>query len=400
MDGHDIWAAADLDTRAWPTLVEPQTKAEEALKGFDGAVWFRKELELPTTDAGKDLIVHLANAYKSDTTFFNGVMVGETQQTDSHDYSVPGKLVKAGRNVIAVRIKGSDGFVGMYSDDAAALNAEMAGQVISLAGAWSYQPGPDLAALPEPSAFAKLRSDPTAMALFNGMIAPLTPYRIKGAIWYQGESNADRPTQYRTLFPALIRDWRLQWGYDVPFLFVQLAGFQPNKPEPADYKWAELREAQGMALSLPNTGMATAVDIGDEKDIHPRDKQDVAHRLALAAARVVYGEKVVNSGPFTSRCKSKVTRSGSSSPTPDRGSSSRTSMDMAADLKSPRPMANSSGPRRGRTVKTFWFTTTRCAAQLLYATTGAILRTGMFSTRKDYLRSLLEQIPLNGPKVA
>ena len=297
VDGHDIWAAADLDTRAWPSLVEPQTKAEEALKGFDGAVWFRKEVELPATDAGKDLIIHLANAYWSDTTFFNGAMVGETLQPENRDYLVPGKLVKAGRNVIAVRIEGSDGFVGIYSDDAAALNVEMAGQVISLAGAWSYQPGPDLAALPEPSAFAKLQSAPTAMALFNGMIAPLAPYRIKGAIWYQGESNADRPTQYRTLFPALIQDWRLQWGYDVPFLFVQLAGFQPNKPEPADYKWAELREAQGMALSLPNTGMATAVDIGDEKDIHPRDKQDVAHRLALAAARVVYGENVVNSGP-------------------------------------------------------------------------------------------------------
>jgi len=170
--------------------------------------------------------------------------------------------------------------------------------VISLAGAWSYQPGPDLAALPGPSAYAKLQSDPnTATLLFNGMLAPLRPYRIKGVIWYQGESNADRPGQYRTLFPALINDWRSQWGYEVPFLFVQLAGFQPNKPEPAEYPWAELREAQGMTLSLAHTGMATAVDIGDEKDVHPRDKQDVAHRLVLAAAKTVYGENLVYSGP-------------------------------------------------------------------------------------------------------
>jgi sialate O-acetylesterase len=147
-------------------------------------------------------------------------------------------------------------------------------------------------------AAAKLQSDPnTPTLLFNGMIAPLTPYRIKGVIWYQGEANADRPIQYRTLFAALIKNWRLQWGYDFPFLFVQLAGFQPNKAQPADYQWAELREAQSMALSLPYTGMATAVDVGDERDIHPRNKQDVAHRLALAAAKVAYGENIVTSGP-------------------------------------------------------------------------------------------------------
>jgi sialate O-acetylesterase len=299
VDGHDIWAATDLNTSSWLTIVEPQTKAEEALKGFDGVVWFRKELDVPAEDARKDLSVHLAYAYKSDTTFFNGEKIGETQGGDKpKDYLVPGKLVKAGRNVIAVRIKGIDGFVGMYSDDAAKLNVEVAGEMISLAGPWSYEPGPDLAALPEPSAYAKLQSDPNKpMVLFNGMLAPLTPYRIKGAIWYQGEANADRPTQYRTLFPALIQDWRSHWGYELPFLFVQLAGFQPNKPEPTEYPWAELREAQRMALSLPATGMSTAVDIGDENDIHPRNKQDVAHRLVLAAAKVAYGENIVYSGP-------------------------------------------------------------------------------------------------------
>jgi sialate O-acetylesterase len=142
-----------------------------------------------------------------------------------------------------------------------------------------------------------LQTDPSAMTLFNGMVAPLTPYRIKGVIWYQGESNVDRPGQYRTLFPALIKDWRSHWGYEFPFLFVQLAGFQPNRPDPADYQRAELREAQSMALSVPHTGMATAADIGDAMDVHPKDKQDVAHRLALVAAKTVYGESIVDSGP-------------------------------------------------------------------------------------------------------
>jgi sialate O-acetylesterase len=139
----------------------------------------------------------------------------------------------------------------------------------------------------------------TATVLFNGMISPLTPYRLKGVIWYQGESDAmdHPPERYRALFPALIQDWRRQWGYDLPFLFVQLAGFGPNRSEPSEYPWASFREAQREALLLPHTGMATAVDVGEETNIHPRDKQDVAHRLALTAAKIVYGQRLVSSGP-------------------------------------------------------------------------------------------------------
>lgn len=136
--------------------------------------------------------------------------------------------------------------------------------------------------------------------IFNHMIHPLSRFRIRGVIWYQGESNASdsaRAIQYRTLFPALIENWRRTWGYEFPFLFVQLEGFGPNQPDPAEYPWAQLREAQDMALSLPRTGMATAVDIGNEADTHPKNKQDVAHRLVLAAAKVAYGEDVVHSGP-------------------------------------------------------------------------------------------------------
>ena len=138
----------------------------------------------------------------------------------------------------------------------------------------------------------------TPTVLYNGMIAPLMPYAVKGVIWYQGESNVGRAAQYRTLFPALINDWRSRWGAALPFLFVQLANFTPALPEPAASDWAELREAQAQALALPRTGMAVAVDIGEGDNIHPANKQDVGHRLALAARRVAYGEKkVVATGP-------------------------------------------------------------------------------------------------------
>ncbi len=135
--------------------------------------------------------------------------------------------------------------------------------------------------------------------LYNAMIAPLIPYGIAGAIWYQGESNAGRAYQYRKLFPAMITNWRHDWGRgDFPFLFVQLANFMATKPEPGDSEWAELREAQLLTLALPNTGMAVIIDIGEANDIHPKNKQDVGKRLAFWALAKTYGSKLVYSGPL------------------------------------------------------------------------------------------------------
>lgn len=150
------------------------------------------------------------------------------------------------------------------------------------------QPGPPL--------FERKQYEPSS--LFNGMIAPLIPYAIKGAIWYQGESNAGRAYQYRELFSAMIRDWRREWGQGAfPFLFVQLANFRAREPEPGESDWAELREAQSMALKLPKAGQAVIIDIGEAEDIHPKNKQDVGYRLALNALAIAYGRDIVYSGP-------------------------------------------------------------------------------------------------------
>jgi sialate O-acetylesterase len=160
-------------------------------------------------------------------------------------------------------------------------------------------PKPQLAK-PEPRRPGPPDQSPgTPTVLSNGMIAPIVPFGIKGAIWYQGESNSGAFVLYRKLFPAMITDWRKRWGQgDFPFLFVQLANFMARRDNPSEpSSWAGLREAQSKTLSLPNTGMAVIIDIGEGPDIHPKDKLDVGHRLALAAKHVAYGQNIVYSGP-------------------------------------------------------------------------------------------------------
>jgi sialate O-acetylesterase len=169
------------------------------------------------------------------------------------------------------------------------------------------QPAPAAPRYPQPPRYpAAPDNNPNlGSVLYNGMIAPIVPFAIEGAIWYQGESNAGQSMQYRTLFPTMITDWRKHWSElnpdekDFPFLFVQLANFMARQPEPVqeDTGWPGLREAQHMTLSLPNTGEAVIIDVGQENDIHPRDKMDVGHRLALAGLKVAYHKELVYSGP-------------------------------------------------------------------------------------------------------
>ncbi|MFD1469600.1 sialate O-acetylesterase [Hymenobacter caeli] len=297
LPGGKTWAAPDFDARAWATLAVPGAwEASPALAGYDGVVWFRKEIELTAADAARSLTLALGRIADADSTWFNGVKVGGTGGAGTpRAYDVPAALVHPGRNVIAVRVvdaSGPGGFVGAPAD----LVLTTAARSLALAGAWQYRPGIAPADVPRPPVPGGAQMAPTA--LYNGMIAPMQPLAIKGVIWYQGETNAERAEQYRTLFPALIADWRAHWGYEFPFLFVQLANFNPALPQPAESDWAELREAQAGALALPRTGMATAIDLGDPADIHPHNKQEVGRRLALAARRVAYADPgVVASGP-------------------------------------------------------------------------------------------------------
>ena len=293
---HPRWADADFDASSWPTMEAPQRWEGAGLPGYDGVVWFRKSFHLPAAWNGQDLTLNLAMIDDIDTTWVNGVQVGSTGQYNTHRaYTVPADVLKEGPNTIAVRVLDTGGGGGIWGE-AEDLNFARGNTTQSLAGAWAYQPG--IAAGPDqPRPPARMQNQPTT--LYNAMVAPLIPYTIQGAIWYQGESNAGRAYQYRTLFATMIQDWRDTWNQgDFPFYFVQLANFMEPQQNPVEAQaWPELREAQTMALSLPNTAQAVIIDIGEADDIHPRNKQDVGKRLALAALNQVYGQDIVFSGP-------------------------------------------------------------------------------------------------------
>ena len=300
LPGGQTWAAPDFDARAWPTMPLPGLwESQPGLATYDGVVWFRREIDLPARLVGQPLTLRLGRVDDADSTYFNGVRVGSgSGYQNLRSYPVPAGLARAGRNVIAVRVldTGGGGGIGGIGGEPAELSLSGVGQPLSLAGPWQYQVGLPVQDQPVPPVPGGAQSAPTA--LYNAMIAPLEPLAFKGIIWYQGESNADRAAQYRTLFPALITDWRRHPGADLPFLFVQLANYQSALPQPAESDWAELREAQAGALKLPRTGMATAIDIGNPTDIHPHNKQEVGRRLALAARRVAYGDnQLTASGP-------------------------------------------------------------------------------------------------------
>jgi sialate O-acetylesterase len=261
-------------------------------------VWFKKNVTIPQSWEGKSIKVNLGTIDDNDVTFFDGEKIGNTEGYNiPRSYTIPGNKVKAGTFALVVRA--FDGAsVGGFSGDKGIMSVVAEdGPVISLDGDWQYQIGMNIKDVP-PAPTANDGPNRVTV-LYNAMIHPYIQFPIKGAIWYQGESNAGRANQYRTLFPAMIKDWRTKWGVgDFPFYFVQLANFMAPTDQPVNSEWAELRDAQKQTLSLKNTGMAVIIDAGEEKDIHPKNKQDVGIRLAYAALAKTYGQKIPFSGPM------------------------------------------------------------------------------------------------------
>ena len=307
----DGWQNADTDLSSWERVKVPNGWFTST--NIYGSVWFRRDVEVPAAWAGKDVTLNLGVVDDYDTTYFNGRKIGATGKetkewwTVSRRYTVPGELVKAGRNTIAVRVF-NDYMSGGFTSGAEALvltgPSGVEKPAIKLAGSWSRKVEKAVKTFPvaaKPPSFQNCAS-----CLYNAMIAPLVPFAIRGAIWYQGESNAGKAYEYRTLFPTMIGSWRSAWGEgDFPFYFVQLANYMPAVDQPADSNWAELREAQSLTLGTTNTGMAVIIDIGDAGNIHPKNKQEVGRRLALNALATTYGKKVEYSGPVVKTVKTE-----------------------------------------------------------------------------------------------
>jgi sialate O-acetylesterase len=313
--GDEGFAAPEFDASAWSTMPVPAS-LEQTLPAFDGAVWFRTEFNFTGNPNSGGWSLYLGPVDDIDATYLNGVKIGG-YETDGHwqtvrEYSIPAGSLKPGKNVIAVRVIDLRGGGGFYGGDAPELRN--ARERIALGGNWSYHPvamvadggfrvfgagAQSYASMPK----AGLALSPNSPSmLFNGMIAPLLPYAMKGVVWYQGESNVGRGKQYETLFPTLIRSWRARWGSgDFPFYFVQIAPYKYGESEPSPA--AELREAQRLTLSLPNTGMVVTSDIGNPTNIHPANKKDVGGRLALWALAETYGKDIVHSGPLADRAE-------------------------------------------------------------------------------------------------
>ena len=295
-NGKLCWTAPSLSEEDWQTISLPGYWEGKGLKDFDGIIWFRRSLEIPAEWAGKPLTLRLGMIDDEDITYFNGVEIARgAGYMTPRTYTIPAKLVKAGKAVLAVRVSDFGGEGGIHGK-AEDLYVEADGKRISLAGDWKYRIGLSLTGFP-PAPVSPVQSSSYPTVLFNAMVKPWTAFPIKGVIWYQGEANVGRSEQYGDLFPALITDWRRQWRSDFPFYFVQLANFMESKKIQPDSEWAALREAQTKALKLDQVGMAVTIDIGLADDIHPKNKQEVGRRLALLALAGSYGKNVSSSAP-------------------------------------------------------------------------------------------------------
>lgn len=296
MNGTD-WTAPTYDTTTWKAMELPQY-IEKAGENINGVLCFRREVQLPDAWAGKNLVLNLGRIDDADVTWFNGVKVGAMiDRTAQRSYKIPAARVKAGSNLICVRVTDNGGQGGIYgpAEQMTLVNPEDTEHPIALTGVWSYTVAANFAGRP-----ARLDSTPrNPTVLYNGMIAPVIPLAIKGVIWYQGETNADTlagALRYQTLMSTLITDWRTRFGQgDFPFFMVSLASYDA---QPTGSAWPELREAQFMTTkAVPNCGIAMTIDIGDAQNIHPKNKQEAGRRLALCAEAIAYGKKVDYSGP-------------------------------------------------------------------------------------------------------
>jgi sialate O-acetylesterase len=295
------WEKSDLDDSGWKTMTVPGSW-EDQEGSFDGTVWLRKEIILPTGSAAQSAFLNLGRIKDADVTYINGVKVGNvTYEYPPRWYDIPAGVLKDGKNIIAVRITNGSGKGQFIADKPYYL--EVGNRKIDLKGQWKYNVGAKMAKMAPGQTF--IRWKPTG--LYNSMINPLIDYKIKGFIWYQGESNTGKPKEYGDLLITMMTDWRTKWNEEnAPFLIVQLANFMESKSQPVESNWAELRDQQRMvSLTVPNTGLVVSIDVGEWNDIHPLNKKAIGDRLALQAFRIADKKDIISDGPVYQSMKTE-----------------------------------------------------------------------------------------------
>jgi sialate O-acetylesterase len=298
-DNGEVFTDPNVDDSDWESKNLPARFNQIGFAQHRGAVWFRRTVELPDPLPAGDAYLTTGSNDGVDANYVNGIRVGTGSTVlNWRANKVHAGILKPGKNSIVIRFVGTSGQNAGFTAGADAFNLRLGGTVIPLAGAWKTRKGFELkSASKMPDLVEDNAYWPTT--LYNGMLYPIMPIGIKGAIWYQGETNIGRGEQYSRLLPAMITDWRNGFKQgDFPFLVVQLANFGGQRPTPSESGWAELREAQAIGVSrVKNAGLAVTVDIGEAKDIHPKNKQEVGRRLALSAFRLAYDQKGEYSGP-------------------------------------------------------------------------------------------------------
>lgn len=304
LKGEKPWYDPSYVPENWHAFWLPGYWEDQGIRGLKGVVWFRKEITLPETVSGKAGKLMMGAMVDADETYVNGKQVGNvTYKYPPRRYEIPAGVLKAGKNIIVIRLTNTTDKGGFVPDKSYDLLVD--GQKIDLRGDWQYKVGQvftlskNIPAAPNFSA----QNEPTG--LYKPMVAPVLPYAIKGVLWYQGETNSHKPEEYEQLLKSLIADWRSKWGKpNLPFIYAQLPNFMEVDYAPAESNWAVLREGQRRTLAVPNTAMAVGIDAGEWNDIHPLDKQTIGKRMALAAQKIAYGDaNVVASGPMFESAK-------------------------------------------------------------------------------------------------
>jgi sialate O-acetylesterase len=297
------WQKTETDISAWNEITLPGNFSDAGLYDFTGSVWLAKEFEVTANFAAEEAKVWLGTITDADTVFINGTEIGNTTyRYPPRKYTVKASLLKEGKNRIAIRVMCNSGEGGVTGDKPFKIFTD--NETIQFSGTWKYKVG--AGASFKPAAFF-FQWQP--IGNYNAMISPVLKYPLTGVIWYQGESNSSNANEYSKLFKLMINDWRKKNSNEnLPFLFVQLPIFGEAQDNNEQSSWALIREAQAQALSLPATGMAAALELGEWNDLHPLNKKDVGIRLFLAAEKTINKIENTSPGPMLSRVERKQER--------------------------------------------------------------------------------------------